>query len=212
MRCANCDAELPEAGKFCIECGAPAQPGRHRRDRAPARSPGGPRCASLWHTQPTGRSLLRALRSRARRTRRSPSRPQSAAAQPTPAPRQSPSAGRSADSCPSGQAATRSTSAWWGGISGGLFLIGIAAAGLVTGWWWPGILVLVGIIGAGQRAASRAQLGSSAGAASRARSGLFGLALIAGFELVVAGHPGAGWPERDPWRGVLRPKQARPKC
>jgi hypothetical protein len=32
----------------------------------------------------------------------------------------------------------------WGGMSGGLFLIGLAVLAL-TGWWWPGILVLIGI-------------------------------------------------------------------
>jgi hypothetical protein len=33
--------------------------------------------------------------------------------------------------------------ALWGGMSGGLFLIGLAVLA-VTGWWWPGILVLIG--------------------------------------------------------------------
>jgi hypothetical protein len=33
----------------------------------------------------------------------------------------------------------------WGGISAGLFLIGLAVLA-ITDWWWPGILVLVGTI------------------------------------------------------------------
>ena len=32
----------------------------------------------------------------------------------------------------------------WGGITGGVWLIGLAVL-FMTGWWWPGILVLVGI-------------------------------------------------------------------
>jgi hypothetical protein len=32
----------------------------------------------------------------------------------------------------------------WGGITGGIWLIGIAVLA-VTGWWWPGVLVLIGL-------------------------------------------------------------------
>ena len=32
----------------------------------------------------------------------------------------------------------------WSGVGGGLFLIGLAVL-FFTGWWWPGILVLIGI-------------------------------------------------------------------
>jgi hypothetical protein len=37
------------------------------------------------------------------------------------------------------------------GIAGGLLLIGIGVL-LLTGWWWPGIMVVLGIaVGAGWR-------------------------------------------------------------
>ena len=39
--------------------------------------------------------------------------------------------------------ATGSTSAQRGGIGGGVFLVGLGML-LLTGWWWPGILVVIG--------------------------------------------------------------------
>jgi hypothetical protein len=32
----------------------------------------------------------------------------------------------------------------WGGVSGGVFLIGLALL-FAFNWWWPGILVLLGV-------------------------------------------------------------------
>jgi hypothetical protein len=39
--------------------------------------------------------------------------------------------------------ATGTTSAQRGGIGGGVFLVGLGML-LLTGWWWPGILVVIG--------------------------------------------------------------------
>jgi hypothetical protein len=65
----------------------------------------------------------------------------------------------------------------WGGVSGGLFLIGIAVLA-VTRWWWPGILVLIGLTSlvtglAGGRSSGRSWAGI------QGALWLFGLALIA---------------------------------
>ena len=36
------------------------------------------------------------------------------------------------------------------GISGGIFLIGLGVL-LITGWWWPGILLVIGLSGGAEQ-------------------------------------------------------------
>jgi hypothetical protein len=36
------------------------------------------------------------------------------------------------------------------GISGGIFLIGLGIL-MITGWWWPGILVVIGLSGGAEQ-------------------------------------------------------------
>jgi hypothetical protein len=67
--------------------------------------------------------------------------------------------------------------AMWGGISGGVFLIGLAVLAL-TGWWWPGILVLLGITALASSVASGRPWAGVQGALW-----LFGIALIAALHL-----------------------------
>ncbi len=144
MRCANCDAEIPESGRFCVECGTPApesalEVGQTAATGATERLPapaGGPVCASCGTRNPPGAAFCvtcgRALAGRPVADRpASPIPPM-----PLPAPI-APAAAAPAPARPG-------NSAMWGGIGGGLFLIGLAALA-ITGWWWPGILILVGI-------------------------------------------------------------------
>jgi hypothetical protein len=66
----------------------------------------------------------------------------------------------------------------WGGITGGLFLLGIAVLAM-TGWWWPGILVVIGCTSliSGLASGGRGQRwGGIQGAIF-----MFGLAIIAQF-------------------------------
>jgi hypothetical protein len=65
----------------------------------------------------------------------------------------------------------------WGGVSGGLFLISLAVLAL-TGWWWPGILVLLGIVALGSSLANGQPWAGLQGALW-----LFGIAFIAQFNL-----------------------------
>ncbi|MBC8074807.1 MAG: zinc ribbon domain-containing protein, partial [Chloroflexales bacterium] len=52
MRCASCDAALPEGALFCIECGAPAErASTGATERLPERQ-GGPRCAACGTVNP----------------------------------------------------------------------------------------------------------------------------------------------------------------
>ena len=53
MRCASCDAELPEGALFCIECGAPAErASTGATERLPERT-GGPRCPACGTVNPS---------------------------------------------------------------------------------------------------------------------------------------------------------------
>jgi hypothetical protein len=173
-RCTNCDATIPEGGKFCIECGRPApQPATGPTERL-AEHEGGPRCAFCGTRNPPGAIFCVTCGQglTARPFAEPPANPSPGA--PVPAPLSSASAAPAAPARRGGL-----DMASWGGVTGGLFLIGIAVLA-VTGWWWPGILVLVGLTSlvtglAGGRSKMRAWAGV------QAAFWLFGLALIAMF-------------------------------
>jgi hypothetical protein len=139
MRCANCDAVLPEGGKFCIECGAPtAQAATGATERLPEHA-GGPTCAACGTRNPPGASFCvtcgRAFGSRPA------AEPPAGPAPPAPAPISTTQASsRDAALAPR----RRLFSVEWGGVIGGIWLIGIAVLA-ITGWWWPGIMVLIGL-------------------------------------------------------------------
>jgi Double zinc ribbon len=143
MRCSNCDADLPEGGQFCIECGAPAgQAATGATERLPDHR-GGPRCAFCGTNNPPianfcvrcGQALNTSPTAEPPRTPLPPVR--------DPAPM------TYAPAAPAARAQRasrgRSNPARWGGITGGLFLLGLALIAWLN-WWWPGILVLVGVM------------------------------------------------------------------
>ena len=141
-RCANCDAEIPEGGQFCIECGAPAgSAATGATERLPDHQ-GGPRCTFCGtHNPPIASFCVRCGRALgATPTAEPPRNTIPPTLEPAPiavAPAASPAHAR-----PAGHRA--SDPARWGGIAGGLFLIGLALIAWLN-WWWPGILVLVGL-------------------------------------------------------------------
>jgi hypothetical protein len=142
-RCPNCDADLPEGGQFCIECGAPAQPAATGATERLPDHQDGPRCAYCGTHNPAianfcvrcGRALGVAP------TAEPPHNP----FPPIPAPAPIAYAPAAAPTQMQRTAQRTFDPARWGGISGGLFLIGLALIAWMN-WWWPGILVLVGVM------------------------------------------------------------------
>ena len=142
-RCAHCDAEIPEGGQFCIECGAPAQPAATGATERLPDHQGGPRCAHCGtHNPPIANFCVRCGRAlNAAPTAAPPRNPLPPTLEPAPiayAPATLPARP---------QRASQRTfdPARWGGVQGGLFLIGLALIAWMN-WWWPGILVLVGVM------------------------------------------------------------------
>jgi hypothetical protein len=140
MQCASCAAEIPADGKFCIECGAPAnQAATGATERLPDYA-GGTACAACGTRNPPGAAFCVTC-GRAFAARPVADAPASALPPPLePAPLTS----TSAQSVSSTRPRRGGFNVEWGGIMGGIWLIGIAVLA-VTGWWWPGIMVLVGI-------------------------------------------------------------------
>lgn len=140
-RCERCGADIPPAGQFCIECGAPAPalaatgPTERLHEYA-----GGTVCASCGTRNPAGADFCvmcgRGLS--ARPVADPPPRPQAPALpQPLAATALQPAV-------VAGQPSRPRASVQWDGLTGGVWLIGLAVL-FMTGWWWPGILVLVGL-------------------------------------------------------------------
>jgi hypothetical protein len=172
MRCSNCDTELPEGGRFCIECGQPAtQAATGATERLPEHA-GGPRCSACGTANPPGAIFCvhcgHTLADRP--TADPPARPP--AVTPAPAPPVATAAALPAQT--STRRGGRGPLAW-DGVSGGLFLIGLAIIAWLH-WWWPGILVLCGITALLSSAARGRQWAGLQGALW-----LFGLAVIAQF-------------------------------
>lgn len=156
MRCANCDAALPEGALFCIECGTPVErASTGATERLPERQ-GGPRCGACGTVNPAiavfcvncGRALGQTAPAGAPRPTLAPSAPpQVAQAQASPAPFEVPAVSSSLP-FPAPPAISKRRrkrrGEVWGGISGGVFLIGMAIL-FATDTFWPGILALVGI-------------------------------------------------------------------
>ena len=143
MRCEKCAADIPADGKFCIECGAPvSQAATGATERLPDYA-GGSQCAACGTRNPPGAAFCvtcgRGLGARPVADAPASSWP----SMPAPAPLTSvPSA--AVESVPAPRPRRGGFSVEWGGIMGGIWLIGIAVLA-VTGWWWPGIMVLVSI-------------------------------------------------------------------
>jgi Double zinc ribbon len=143
MRCEQCAAEIPADGRFCIECGAPAgQAATGVTERLPDYA-GGQQCAACGTRNPPGAGFCvtcgRSLG--ARPVADVPA----IALPPAPAPAALTSMpSTSVASVPAPRPRRSRFSVEWSGIMGGIWLIGIAVLA-VTGWWWPGIMVLIGI-------------------------------------------------------------------
>jgi len=142
MRCENCAAEIPAEGKFCIECGAPVvQAATGATERLPDYA-GGPQCMACGTRNPPGAAFCVTC-GRSMDARPVADAPSPLPIPPAPAPLTSvPSA--SVEPAPADRRRRGGVSVEWGGIMGGIWLIGIAVLA-VTGRWWPGILVLIGI-------------------------------------------------------------------
>jgi len=143
MRCANCDAEIPADGRFCIECGAPAaQAATGATERLPEYA-NGRACPSCGTRNPPNAAFCftcgRALGPLP--VADAPADPLPPAPEPAPLSYTPPAP---AESAPDARPRRSRFSVEWGGITGGIWLIGIAVLA-VTGWWWPGIMVLIGI-------------------------------------------------------------------
>jgi|GEM_PF-2428489 len=177
MRCPNCDAVIPEGGRYCIECGAQMQPATGATERL-HETENGPRCAACGTRNPPGAQFCvmcgRQLSAGpAVATAAVPTAPAASVAPAAPVVTTTPAALPTAappDPRPY-------SPAMWGGISGGVFLIGIAMLAL-TGWWWPGILVVIGIA-----ALVSSVVGGRAWAGLQGALWLFGIAFIAQFNL-----------------------------
>lgn len=140
--CSQCGAELPSGSQFCIECGAPAPtapaatgPTERLREYAD-----GLACAGCGTRNPVGAEFCvmcgRGLAARL-------------AAEPIPTPQPAPLPEPLAPYAPSRPAAAAPPSRpratiQWDGLTGGVWLIGLAVL-FMTGWWWPGIMVLIGL-------------------------------------------------------------------
>ena len=143
MRCEKCAAEIPADGKFCIECGAPvSQAATGATERLPDYA-GGQQCAACGTRNPPGAAFCvtcgRGLGARPVVEAPASSLPPMSA----PAPLTSVPSG-SVESVATPRPRHGGFSVEWGGIMGGIWLIGIAVLA-VTGWWWPGIMVLIGM-------------------------------------------------------------------
>jgi len=143
MRCPNCDAEIPADGKFCIECGAPvSQAATGATERLPDYI-GGQQCAACGTRNPPGAAFCvtcgRGLG--ARPVADAPASVLPATSAPAPISTAPPAP---IEPAPVARPRRSGFSVEWGGIMGGIWLIGIAVLA-VTGWWWPGIMVLVGL-------------------------------------------------------------------
>ena len=140
--CSQCGAEIPAGGQFCIECGAPAPtapadigPTERLHEYAD-----GLACASCGTRNPAGAEFCvmcgRGLAARP-------------AAKPAPVPQPAPLPEPLATYPPSQPVAAPPPSRpratiQWDGLTGGVWLIGLAVL-FMTGRWWPGIMVLIGL-------------------------------------------------------------------
>ena len=143
MQCANCAAEIPADGKFCIECGAPVhQAATGATERLPDYA-GGPACAACGTRNPPGAAFCvtcgRGLA--ARPVADAPANPLPIPLADAPLTSMPPA---SLEAVPAPKSHRGGFSVEWGGIMGGIWLIGIAVLA-VTSWWWPGIMVLLGL-------------------------------------------------------------------
>src|SRR5687768_13485758 len=134
MRCASCDAALPEGALFCIECGAAVErASTGATERLPERQ-GGPRCAACGTVNPAfatfcvncGRALGQGVAGEAPRPTFAPSAPPAPQRQAAPQTFDLPAV-PSAPPLPApptiGRSRKRRGSEVMGGITGGLFLI-----------------------------------------------------------------------------------------
>lgn len=170
--CARCDAQIPEGGRFCIECGAPAEPATGATERLPEHA-GGPQCGVCGTRNPAGADFCVSC-GRALGARPLAEPPPAPGLPPMPAPLSY------APAEPPPMPARRMRPfVEWDGLTGGVWLIGLAVL-FMTGWWWPGILVLIGLSsllsGMARAQSPQARLGALQGAVW-----MIGIAVIAAF-------------------------------
>lgn len=183
IHCPVCDAENPAGGRFCIECGAPLHAAAVGSTERLPDTPSGKQCAACGVNNPANASFCvncgRALEAAV-----SVPRPFVTATPPIISVPLAPSPLAAVPQVRKPSPRTgRPNPAVWGGISGGVFLIGLAAL-FATGFWWPGILVLLGVM---------SLLGATIG--GEPRSGIIGAFWMIGLAVLFA----TGWW----WPGIL---------
>jgi hypothetical protein len=143
MSCPNCNAEIPADSRFCIECGAPAaQAATGATERLPEYA-NGRECPSCGTRNPSNAAFCftcgRALSSRPVADAQAsplPGMPADASLSTVPP--------ASVQPAPAARPNPGPFSVQWSGLMGGIWLIGIAVLA-ITRWWWPGIMVLLGL-------------------------------------------------------------------
>lgn len=174
IRCPTCDTENADNGAFCIECGTSL---RAVAVGSTERLPGagdGKRCTVCDTPNPIqarfcvncGQALAVSPQSTATAAPRTYTMPPEPAPLTAPRIRAGPMIGRNR--------------AAWGGMSGGVFLIGLAVL-FATGTIWPGILALLGVM---------ALLGATIG--GEPQSGMVGAIFLIGMAFLFA--TGLFWP------------------
>nr|MCU0490811.1 zinc ribbon domain-containing protein [Chloroflexaceae bacterium] len=150
MRCPACAADIPDDAVFCTECGTRLPEANiGPTQRLPERAQTCPRCDSL---NPPGAAFCAtcgyALSGAGLRPLAEPATPTIAlpppAQLPVPAPLPPPTM-PDTDRL-SKKATRRARRANWNALSGGVFFIGLAFL-FLTGTFWPGILILIGVAG-----------------------------------------------------------------
>jgi hypothetical protein len=133
QHCAFCAAELPEDGNFCIECGQPVHPAATGETRALVGQPSANYCPHCGAANPHNARFCVSCGQSLSPTGAAPVLPP-----PVPV-----AASPRIPSATVGPPHRRSAKAQNG--IGVFFLIGIGVLAL-TGWWWPGIMVLLGMV------------------------------------------------------------------
>lgn len=187
MNCPACNVELPDDARFCVECGTEVGAATTGPTVKLTSRPGDVACPVCRAPNPEfaafcvncGRSLEASAPVRPAATLERPAPPISLPDAP-----ELPAPPRRALHPPAPPYMCRGrwhpASKQWGGVSGGLFLIGLAIL-FLTGSFWPGILVLVGTMALINEAA-----------AGKVREGLSGFAFLAGLAFLFL--TGSFWP------------------
>lgn len=176
MNCSQCGAELPDDARFCIECGAETRAAATGATIKIALDDDGPRCGNCGVQNPAGAVFCVNCGQRMVADINGP------LVEPAELEQRPGSAMPPMPSLPPMPAAPgRKRRRKMGeDVAGGIFLIGLAVL-FLTGYFWPGILVLIGLTGM-----------ISSFAQGKPRDGLSAFVFMSGLAVLFA--TGAFWP------------------